>query len=614
MKLVKENKKEPEFNKRYLIPSIIAVGLIPLIVHVHTSRTYLENEEWFAAGSSTYADLYLFWKQWALIVLASVCVIILLVRAKYYYEELPWEKRAFFPALIYGALVILSACFAKKHIFAFAGGYDMYQSAFALLSYLIIAYYTYTCIKSEDHILYLLRGSVFFITIEMAISFFEVIGKDFITSKAGRIFILDPSMWNTNATLNSEGMIAGTLYNSDFMSMYVPILLPLLVVLVFAEKKPWRKLFCASLSAVSFFVMYKAALSGILAIIAALIVSLVIASGCRGKMFIATIAVISGVTVCVIASIGNIPALKSRIANVWRTPYEFQKDSSMPVKSIVTGASDEGIRMTFLDGKSIVVKFSLGDDGVEDLKVYDADGTQLTLSLSDQHMKSYTIADQTYATEKVLLYTDTSLTVPTLGVNVAGGLYRFTNKKSPESTDTSEYYHVSSAGRVVKLPQKNPPEVAEVFPNGFWSGRGPIYNRCIPLLKKYILIGAGADNFIMAFPQRDYLHDPYIWGTTNSINIKPHSYYLQVWIQEGLLALIAMMAFLGWYLIRSIRLYRNIDWHDHTQVMGLAVMSGVIAYLIAVIANDSNICTGPVFWTVLGLGWGINTLVEKKGK
>ena len=37
-------------------------------------------------------------------------------------------------------------------------------------------------------------------------------------------------------------------------------------------------------------------------------------------------------------------------------------------------------------------------------------------------------------------------------------------------------------------------------------------------------------------------------------------------------------------------------------------------YVIAAVANDSNVCTAPVFWGMLGLGLAVNRmLVEKDG-
>ena len=164
----------------------------------------------------------------------------------------------------------------------------------------------------------------------------------------------------------------------------------------------------------------------------------------------------------------------------------------------------------------------------------------------------------------------------------------------------------------MKLPQKNKGEVIHAFHNGFWNGRGPIYNRALPLLKKNIFVGSGADNYIMVYPQRDYVLDYYLNNGSNTLNVKPHSYYIQLWIQEGFTAFAAAIVFFFWYLCSAVKKYRKITNDDHVGVMGFAIMTGIIGYLIAVIANDSTICTAPMFWIFLGLGWGINSLHKEK--
>ena len=85
-----------------------------------------------------------------------------------------------------------------------------------------------------------------------------------------------------------------------------------------------------------------------------------------------------------------------------------------------------------------------------------------------------------------------------------------------------------------------------------------------------------------------------------------------MWIQEGFIAFAALMVFSAWYVCDCIKKYRKVTREDHSGIIGIAIMTGVIGYLIAVIANDSTICTAPVFWTVLGLGWGIDSLKVEK--
>ena len=612
MKLVRQNIEEKILDKRYLIPSILAIGFIPLIMHEHTYRTHLENEDWFAVGNYTATDFFLFWKQWAVIILALVCLLLLLIRAKYYKEKLPWEKKAFIPLGIYCLFVFLSACFAKKPLFAWAGGYDMFQSALAILSYVVLFYYTYSCIKSMDHVLYLLRGAEIGVTIELLICFFQAIGHDPIATKVGKILVTNPSRWSNLDSLTLSPDVYGTIYNTDYLSMYLPIVVPIIVVLLVIEKQLWRKIYNACLLLLSLFVLVKGPSSAKMAIVAAVAIVFIICCTRDRRLLVSCVIMLA----CIVfagASIifGSSGYYKAKADQLWNgTALE---DSDVPIKSVTTGSADEGVTVELKDGKSYRFTFSLEEGQIKNLKVYDGSGIELALTEANADNQTYVFADTAEQAEGVYFYRDDSQFMSRLMFAKDSAAVPFVDTNVYGNSGKKSYYLMSTAGRCEKMPQKNKGEVYEVFHNGFWSGRGSIYNRSLPLLKRYMLIGAGADNFIMVYPQRDYINDFYLGEGVNTLNVKPHCYYLQVWIQEGFIAFAVVMVFFFWYLCTGTKKYRKIIHDDHTRVIGFAIMIGVIGYLVAVIANDSTICTAPVFWTVLGIGTGLLNLPHEQG-
>lgn len=615
MKLVKQNTEEKLLNKRYLIPSILAIGFVPLIMHEHTYRTHLENEDWFAVGNYNATDFFLFWKQWAVIILALVCLLLLLIRAKYYKEKLPWEKKAFIPLGIYCLFVFLSACFAKKPLFAWAGGYDMFQSAPAILSYVVLFYYTYSCIKSMDHVLYLLRGAEIGITIELVISFSQVMGHDLIATTVGKAIVTNSSRWGNLDSLTLSPSIYGTLYNQDYQSMYLPVIIPIFIGLIIVEKEIWRKIFNAILLLISAYILINVSSSAKIALVGALIIGLVIICTRDKKQFVSTVIML----VCIAFSIGSVvfyscSYYRVKVSNVWNID-RYPDDSDVPIENIKTGTLDDGITVELKDGNIIKFWFSVSDGRIKNIKACDKKGSEIKLVETNKDNQTYTLDDARYQSENMYFYRDDTHWTTCLGFVKDNRTFYFTDTNFGGTEDKSDgYYLLSTAGRTVKLPQKNSGKVYHIFHNGFWSARGPIYNRSIPLLKKYMIVGAGADNFIMAYPQRDYINDYYLNNGSNSLNVKPHSYYLQVWIQEGFVAFIVVMTFFLWYLNRAVKEFRKTTHDDHVGVMGFAIMISIIVYLIAVVANDSTICTAPVFWTFLGIGWGVNSMEMDKNK
>ena len=87
---------------------------------------------------------------------------------------------------------------------------------------------------------------------------------------------------------------------------------------------------------------------------------------------------------------------------------------------------------------------------------------------------------------------------------------------------------------------------------------------------------------------------------------------MQQWVETGLIGTLALLIFLFWYLVQSIRIYRRVDLHESISWVGFGLFAAVLVYMIAGIANDSNVCTAPVFWGMLGLGLAVNRMLVKK--
>ena len=144
-----------------------------------------------------------------------------------------------------------------------------------------------------------------------------------------------------------------------------------------------------------------------------------------------------------------------------------------------------------------------------------------------------------------------------------------------------------------------------------FNGRGYIWAKTIPLLKKYILLGSGADSFTLVFPQSDYL-DAYKGGYENMIISKPHCAYLQIAVQTGVLSLIALLAFYLWYAIKCLKLYFGKRELSFEQALAAGIFSGTVGFMVIWIANDSTICVTPIFAALIGLGIVLNRMNEQQ--
>ena len=144
------------------------------------------------------------------------------------------------------------------------------------------------------------------------------------------------------------------------------------------------------------------------------------------------------------------------------------------------------------------------------------------------------------------------------------------------------------------------------------SYRGHIWDMTIPFLGKHVFMGSGANTYMLEYPQDDYIGQKYIYA--NGYEVKAHCWYLQQWVETGLIGTIALFIFLMWYVVQSIHIYRRANLHESLSWIGFGLFAAVLVYLIAGIANDSNVCTAPVFWGMLGLGLATNRMLVEKEK
>jgi O-antigen ligase len=143
------------------------------------------------------------------------------------------------------------------------------------------------------------------------------------------------------------------------------------------------------------------------------------------------------------------------------------------------------------------------------------------------------------------------------------------------------------------------------------SNRGYIWSRSIPLLKKNIIIGQGSDCFAFDFPQDDvraklkFLNNPYV------IVDKPHNMYLQTGINTGVISLVLMIALFVLFIWQSI--VGIIKSEDKVlSAVRLGILGGCVAYMVAGVTTDSVVSVAPVFWVMLGTGFGLN-MIRKTG-
>ncbi len=579
----------------YLLPIMFVVTILPLIVKMHTYSANLSHFKWFSVDD-TANDFFLYYKQLFLILTAIIMTIFLLYKYKKDKKSITFP-RIFIPLGIYALLALLSSVVTKYRIYSFTGTLDQFESVFALLSYCILSYYSFLIVKTESDLKHIIHALLFGTLIMSLLGLSQVTHHDFYESDFGWRLISNAIYANYKAdfpTIAGERRTYLSLFNPNYVGVYVSLIFPIILYMAIFTKKIWLR-FAYLASAIGLLVCLYGSRSttGFISVIITVLLSIIFLWRYIIKYYFISIPIfiIAVLSLFFINSYtGNyIGRQINKIKNI-------QKETPL-LEDVQT--NDDNLIIQY-DGNTLKVEFSIfqGEicnfiftDQLDNIVTSTMDSVNGPVTITDTRFPGFVFTPELNRDGTIIFKADFD-----------NKTWYFTNQYGDKT-----YYYVNVYGKYDKIVTA----ASAVF-NGYEayaSGRGYIWSRTIPLLKNRFFLGSGADTFTLVFPQNDYANYK-TYGFEGSIMSKPHSLYLQVGVQTGILSLLAMLTFYGWYFISSIRIYLRCKFDSYFCVVGVGIFIGSIGYMISGITNDSSITTAPVFWLLCGIGIAINRLIK----
>jgi len=138
----------------------------------------------------------------------------------------------------------------------------------------------------------------------------------------------------------------------------------------------------------------------------------------------------------------------------------------------------------------------------------------------------------------------------------------------------------------------------ETNSNSFASGRGLIYNIGLKIVKENPLLGIGPDSLGAEILIKYYFSPEY---TSTLLFDKAHSEYLQIAICTGIPSLVVYLVFICTIAFKLLKKF----FSDTTNITVFAVGMGIFAYLVQAVPNISVTNVAPMFWIMLGIGYGL---------
>lgn len=587
----------PKKKKWLLTPIIFALGFIPLLVHSFTYRNGLSAFDWFPDSADVQTDFFLVYKMFAIIAVVIIMCVLLAYQYMKNKNECKWSN-SWCLIIVYAFMVFFSGLFSPYRSFAFKGCYEVFETVWVVLGYAIMCFYAYQMILDESDVRFVAKYSLIGFLIITLIGFFQYFGFDIFRTELGKKIITRSAYWDTLDQMSFTFPLHTsytTLYNTNYLAFYFGLLIPILFILLLFTKDKKQKILYGVLLLISLITLIGSnSKSALLALGITFALGCIVLYRYLKKYFWIPVATLAGFIFVIFLYADHVGG----ISNLWSiivTGVENHEDQ-YAIKDIDTLGNEIVIKT---EDQNIHVEYSVIDADNALIFITDDNGMEIPKHQEDM---SWVLDGEEYAGCKITpVYVEDYIGIQ---VSMDGHDWYFTNQID------GTYYYYNGVGKFVKIPDI---EKSAFFPDNIISGRGTLWNYTLPKLKSCILFGKGSNTFAMVYPNDNYILKTYA-GTSQLFDVKAHSFYFQQFLENGLIALLALLAFYIIYFVDSFIIYCKLKEYNFSAMVGLGIMLGTFNYMIIAVANDSNVNTAPVFWILLGAGVSINHMLKQQSK
>lgn len=603
-----------------LLPLVLMVAVIPLIVFMKEYPTHLEEYAWVSVNEANGVDFFNYYKMIGIVILSAVMSAVIVI-ALFVRKNVFRFSKALVPLAVYAAFVIISALASNYSYFVMNGIREQFESVWVLLSYAVISYYTFLFVREEKDIDFIFRAILIGAAVIALIGVFQFlngftdVNLDFFRTSFGKKMITPKDYWPYVDNLEFTfvpGRVYVTLYNPNYVGMYVSLLLPSIIALLLAKKNKVERILYSLLGiALVVCLLGAEAKNGFISLIVALFLMLLLY---RKAVFKKPVLLLAGIVVLAGVFVGGDFLMNHALTNGIKGIFA-SKEQKHALTEIY--GTEKDVTLVY-NGEELHASLDLSEQGAG-IVLLDKDGNIIYLV---QDEDGYLAAAENENIKDVgIFYTTINVTeeniLPVLGFHIENGdgqddlsdYWYFSNYVD----ETGKYYMYNQSGKFTDVVSAE----SAVFTNNpnLFSGRGFIWAKTLPLLKDYMIIGSGPDTFEIVFPQNDYLAMRQN-GYGGAVITKPHNLFLQVGVNTGVISLLAFLAFYFVYAFGALKLIWKETPKTYLEHMNAGILCGVTGYMVSGIINDSTVTVAPVFWCMMGLGLVINYKLkeEKKAK
>lgn len=595
--------------KKNIIGAVLLVfvlSVVPLIVSAYHYEVKLNSYPWFA-GSTTY-DFFLYWKGQALLLLCGLLALYVAVKLftgkKDLFEQT--DRKYWIPLLLYFVMSVLSTLFSEHKDMAVRGGYEQWEGMLILGTYVFLLLCAYVLIRGETEAAILQYGLLAGVLVLSFLSMKQFMGEDFFRTPEGKAVMNFMSAKKLNFTFNFEtGRVYSTLYNPNYVGSYVALMLPVILSLVSLKKKvvPIVRSLIAVVTAVWLVIMLigSQSVTGCIGVLASVLLFAVFMFTNMKKHPVYSVAA-SVLCVGLFAGVVliNRPVFEYGLNKIKNpTPNHFLVKSMVSKEGIlyITTKDDDVLRLNvYIEDGSYM--YEAADEEGSPAGIYRDEATS-RMKFEDVRFQGIEIYETSVQAEAAAL---DAFVVATPSENKE---YTVVLAKASYAAGLNQtvYRMYNPFGKIDDLREIK--RIGFEDNQHFGSRRGYIWSRTIPLLGEHLLLGSGPNTFVYEFPNNDYVGMRNV-GYDGATVTKPHNMFMQIFVQTGLISLLAFLALYVIYFVECVRLYMRKTEYRTMEITGIGILLGTFGYLVTGLANDSTVAVAPLYWCLLGVGMAVN--------
>lgn len=578
-----------------LLPAIFILLILPLIVKNHQYDPKLNSFLWFSNTTSV-SDIFLYYKQWVFVAISALMLSILIVRHLILKEKLIYMKQLL-PLIAYCVLIVCSFLFSRYKLYSLNGVYEQFENVFSLLGYLIVFYYILSIVNTTKHFEILTNVLAVGTLLIGIISILQALGYDVFSSLKFNKLVFGPNVTMDQIhNLSSSHQAYATLYNPNYVGSYTILTVPLFAVLSLYSKKVSLRIFYTITLTISLAALFACrSKAGIICLIFCIFLLFILSF----KVFFKNWYYILFFLIIAVAVFRYFDQQNNHIYSTSiKSAFQIHKTDAPVLQGMTT--EPDGLKIHY--NNHHILAFINSEGNME----FTEKGKTLTYNIPQVQDDAYLIELHDAAFHDLLfiryLNTDDGIEFAVL----------YNEKRWYFSYDKNEatYLYYNRCNKFSPITEAETC-LFEGY-ESFASSRAFIWSRTLPLLKNHFFLGSGPDTFVFEYPQYDFVAFNN-FGYNDSLITKPHSMYLQIGVQTGVLSLLCFIIFYLRYMMQSLRLYWNFKSKDSISCIGFATFLGTFGYMLIGFSNDSSITVAPVFWVILGIGFTINQILIKDG-